>query len=158
MEVPMSSAYHDMSDLIRTIERADPLERARMSTDLLKQLDSLSRRTAAVRDRAVHELLHQGDSYAVVAENVGLSKAMVAKIHDMGAELVGSGGRSGLDVKRLAALIPRRPIEQSMWKDEVCLRYGHGESVADAVEHATATLRARCPGFEPLYDPAILTL
>jgi transposase-like protein len=158
MEVAMSSAYHDMSDLIRTIERADPLERARMATDLLKQLDSLTRRTAAVRDRAVHELLQEGDSYAAVAECVGLSKAMVAKIHDMAAETVEGSGRSRLDVKRMAALIPRRPLEQSLWKDDVCLRYGHGEPIAAAVEQATATLRKTHPGFEPLYDPAILAL
>ncbi len=159
----MGNEYQAMVGLIRTIQTADPLPRAQMATELLNQLDSLTRRAAAVRDEAVHELVSQGGSYASVGESVGVSKALVAKIQGF-ASLGGGGsasdgdGRSGLDVRRFAALIPRRPLEQSLWKNDVCLRYAHGEPVSDAMARATATRRETNPEFEPLYDPAVLEL
>jgi hypothetical protein len=66
-------------------------------------------------------------------------------------------GRSGIEVKRIAAFIPRGPIDQSVWKDDVCIRYGHGESLQVAMKSATATIRSTNPGFEPVFDPAIET-
>lgn len=67
-------------------------------------------------------------------------------------------GRSGSEVKRIAALIPRGLIDQSVWKDEVCIRFAYGESLSDAMLFATARIRTRNLGFEPTFDPALLTL
>lgn len=67
-------------------------------------------------------------------------------------------GRSGREVKHLGKLIPRLPIAQSVWKQEVCYWYAKGEPVTVAVQRATAANRQADPSFEPRYDPAILEL
>jgi hypothetical protein len=147
----MGDPYHEMLKQLRVIQTAvPPLERARMATDFLQNVDSLARQATAIRDVALNELVDGGDlSYAKAADRVSLSKSMVAKVR--------RAGRSGEEVKRLAVHIPTKPIEQSIWKDEVCLWYAHGESVDVAMERATATARRNNPGFEPRYDPQLLT-
>ena len=146
----MGDPYHDMLKQLRMIQTAVPLERARMATDFLEKVDSLARQATAIRDVALKELVDGGDlSYAKAADRVSLSKSMVAKVRRT--------GRSGDEVKRLAVHIPTKPIEQSIWKDEVCLWYAHGESLNEAMERATANARRNNPGFEPRYDAELLT-
>lgn len=67
-------------------------------------------------------------------------------------------GRSGNEVKRVAALIPKGPIDQSIWKDDVCIRYAYGESLPDAMHFALATVRVANPAFEPRFDSALLAI
>lgn len=50
-------------------------------------------------------------------------------------------GRSGRDVKHLGKLIPGLPIDQSVWKQEVCYWDAKGEPVTVAVQRATAAAR-----------------
>jgi hypothetical protein len=147
----MGDPYLEMLKQLRVIQTAVPaLERAQMVTDFLQKVDSLARQATAIRDVALNEVVDGGGlSYAKAADRVSLSKSMVAKVRRT--------GRSGEEVKRLAVHIPTKPIEQSIWKDEVCLWYAHGESVAAAMERATANARRNDPGFEPRYDPELLT-
>ena len=61
-------------------------------------------------------------------------------------------GRSGIEVKQIAALIPKGSIDQGIWKTALCAAYGHGEPLAEAVALATATVRETNPGFEARHE------
>jgi hypothetical protein len=54
-------------------------------------------------------------------------------------------GRSGRDVRHLDKLIPRLPIDQSVWKHKVCYWHAKGEPVTVAVPRATAAAREADP-------------
>ncbi len=67
-------------------------------------------------------------------------------------------GRSNEEVRYLGALIPAKPIDQSVWKGNVCQLYATGVPVAEAIDRATAAIRLGRPDFQPRYNPAILDL
>jgi len=67
-------------------------------------------------------------------------------------------GRTNADVKAMAAMIPKGTLSQSIWKDEVCIRYKSGESVSVAMHSATAARRKIDPAFEPTYERDLLSI
>jgi hypothetical protein len=65
-------------------------------------------------------------------------------------------GRSGTETKFMSKLIPTGPEGQSEWKAAVCIAYGSGEPIEEAMNLATATVKQIYPGFSPLHEPALL--
>ncbi len=67
-------------------------------------------------------------------------------------------GRGGAEVGRISAFIPESDpgdsLHQSLFKDDVAIRLGHGETRSEAVRHATDRRRADGdPTFQPVVFP-----
>jgi hypothetical protein len=67
-------------------------------------------------------------------------------------------GRTAADVKRLAQLIPRHPVQQSAWKAMVCAWYAHGLPVVEAMARATEASRVDDPLFDARYESELIDL